>query len=323
MAYARSENGVLQCELCPHRCRIEEEKHGICGVRSNRGGELALPLYGVLSAVSTDPIEKKPLYHFYPGSTIFSVGFYGCSFRCPFCQNFRIAHHVPDSGRSVPPEELVAHAAEEGAASIAYTYSEPLVHFEWVRDAAREAKRRGLRNVLVSNGFINPEPRDELLELLDAANIDLKAFNQKFYRTVVGGSLQPVLDFISAAAEKIHLEVTTLVIPGDTDSEEEILNMAGFLADIDSTIPYHLSCYFPAYEYNAPPTDPQTVFELAEKARSVLHYVYPGNVGLAETDTHCHSCGATLVHRQGYRVRMPGIENGACRSCGTPVPFPV
>ncbi len=323
MAYTHTQDGKLQCELCPHRCRIAEGKHGVCGVRYNRGGKLYLPLYGVLSAVSTDPVEKKPLYHFHPGASIFSVGFYGCSFRCPFCQNFRIAHHVPNSGRSVPPEELARRAAEEGALAIAYTYSEPLVHFEWVRDAAREAKRLGLKNVLVSNGYINPEPRDELLELLDAANIDLKAFNQDFYRKVAGGSLQPVLDFLRAAAKNIHLEATTLVIPGDTDSEEEILGMAEFLAELDPTIPYHLSCYFPAYKYNAPPTDPDTVFALAEKAREHLHYVYPGNVRMAETTTECHSCGAVLIRRRGFGVTLPGIEDGRCRSCGTPVPFPV
>jgi pyruvate formate lyase activating enzyme len=323
MAYTHTEKGMLRCDLCPHRCFIAEGKSGICGVRMNRDGELALPLYGVLSAVSTDPIEKKPLYHFYPGSTIFSVGFYGCSFRCPFCQNYRIAHHVPESGREVDPRELVRHAAEEGASSIAYTYSEPLVHFEWVRDAAEEARKLGLKNVLVSNGFINPEPAAELLELLDAANIDLKAYNQQFYRKVAGGSLQPVLDFISAAAPKIHLEVTTLVIPGDTDSDEEILGIAEFLAERDPTIPYHLSCYFPAYKYNAPPTDPQTVFDLAEKARRHLHYVYPGNVGLAETTTECHKCGSVLIRRRGFRVSFPGIKDGACSSCGTPVPFPV
>ena len=341
MSFTSIEGDKLRCELCPHRCLIAEGRSGICNVRWNEGGGLALPLYGVLSAVSTDPIEKKPLYHFYPGSSSFSVGFYGCSFRCPFCQNYRIAQHVPRSGgrgnttsgpkaaRSVSPKELVENALREGAESIAYTYSEPLVHFEWVRETAEIARERGLFNVLVSNGYLNREPALELLPLIDAANIDLKSFRQEYYRRTIGGDLQPVLDFIRLAAVHSHVEVTTLVIPGETDSTVEISAIAGFLAEIDVNIPFHLSCYHPAHNYHTPATDPQSVFALAGAAKKQLRCVYPGNVGLTEVNTECAACKNILVRRSGYRVRMPGIvtcaEGGpaVCRSCGEPVPFPV
>lgn len=337
MSYTYKSDSTLHCVLCPHHCKMKEGERGICGVRENRKGELFLPLYGVLSAVSTDPIEKKPLYHFYPGSTIFSVGFYGCSFHCPFCQNYRIAQPADIGGkanavstagfsiseRSTSPEELVEEARRQGARSIAYTYSEPLVHFEWMLKAAKIARSYGLKNVLVSNGFINPHPAEELLEVFDAANIDLKSFRPEFYEDIVGGKLEPVLAFIKRAAKKIHIEVTTLVIPGYTDSPQEITEIAKFLADIQPDIPLHLSCYYPAYKCDAPPTEPSQVFKLAEIAKEHLNFVYPGNVGLSEVTTLCPKCGAPLISRRGYRVEMPGISNGACSTCGHPVPFPL
>ncbi len=352
MSYTYKSGSTLHCVLCPHHCKMEEGERGKCGVRENRTGELSLPLYGVLSAVSTDPIEKKPLYHFYPGSTIFSVGFYGCSFHCPFCQNYRIAQPADTggrtkdastagssgassggagfpgagflgAGRSTSPEELVENARRQGARSIAYTYSEPLVHFEWILKAAKIARSYGLKNVLVSNGFINPKPAEELLEVMDAANIDLKSFRPEFYEDIVGGKLEPVLAFIKRAAATIHVEVTTLVIPGYTDSPREITDIAKFLANIHPDIPLHLSCYYPAYKFDAPPTEPSVVFELADTAKEHLNFVYPGNVGLSEITTLCPKCGATLISRRGYRVEMPGISNGACSRCGHPVPFPL
>lgn len=324
MSYTRTKDSKLSCVLCPHHCLIEDGERGICMVRENRGGSLYLPFYGVLSAVSTDPIEKKPLYHFYPGSSIFSVGFYGCSFRCPFCQNFRIAQYAPSGAhRSIQPEELVEQALVQGASAIAYTYSEPLVHFEWMLETAKQAHRKGLKNVLVSNGFINPQPADELLEVLDAANIDFKSIRPEFYEDVIGGKVEPVMAFITQAAQRIHLELTTLVIPGYTDSREEISAIAEFIAAQHKDIPLHLSCYYPAYKFDAPPTEPDTVFELAEIARRHLNFVYPGNVGLREVNTECSQCGNVLIRRSGYQVDMPGIEGGACTQCGHPVPFPL
>ena len=324
MSYAYTKDSKLSCVLCPHHCLIEDGERGICMVRENRDGALYLPFYGVLSAVSTDPIEKKPLYHFYPGSSIFSVGFYGCSFRCPFCQNFRIAQFTPKGGnRTTQPDELVEQALQQGARAIAYTYSEPLVHFEWMLETAKQAHAQGLKNVLVSNGFINPQPADELLEVLDAANIDFKSIRPEFYREIVGGRVEPVMAFIKKAAQKIHLELTTLVIPGYTDSHEEIAEIAKFIAEQHPDIPLHLSCYYPAYKFNAPPTEPGRVFELAETARQYLNFVYPGNVGLREVNTACSKCNNVLIRRQGYQVEMPGIDGGSCNQCGYPVPFPL
>ncbi|MFO7849790.1 MAG: AmmeMemoRadiSam system radical SAM enzyme [Spirochaetia bacterium] len=332
MSFTEDFRGKLRCTLCPHGCILDDGKTGVCRVRRNEGGELSLPYYGVLSAVSTDPIEKKPLYHFYPGSSIFSIGFYGCSFNCPFCQNYSIAHFTPAEGtgsvksRRVRPEEIVKSARSEGATGIAYTYSEPLVHFEWLLETAQIAAKTGLRNVLVTNGYINEEPARQLLPYIHAANVDLKSFNPDYYTRVIGGRLEPVLNFIKTAAEYIHIEVTTLVIPGETDSEEEIESIAGFLSDINPDIPYHLSCYYPTYKYTIPPTNPKTVFKLMETAKKKLNYVYPGNVGLSEVESECPKCGNTLVRRTGYKTTVTGIKKGSdnstqCGSCGAPVPF--
>ena len=324
MSYTYSKDSKLSCVLCPHHCVMKDGERGICMVRENRGGELHLPFYGVLSAVSIDPIEKKPLYHFYPGSSIFSVGFYGCSFHCPFCQNFRIAQFTPNGeNRRTQPAELVEQALTQGASAIAYTYSEPLVHFEWILETAKQAHRKGLKNVLVSNGYINPKPADELLDVLDAANIDFKSNRSEFYKKVVGGKIEPVKAFIKKAAKRIHLELTTLVIPGHTDSREEITEISEFIATQHPDIPLHLSCYYPAYKFDAPPTEPDTVFELTEIARRHLNFVYPGNVGLREVNTRCSECGNVLVRRRGYQVEMPGIKGGSCAQCGHPVPFPL
>jgi len=324
MSYTRTREGVLECFLCPNHCFIEEGERGTCRVRENRNGELSLPFYGVLSAVSNDPIEKKPLYHFYPGSMILSVGFYGCSFHCPFCQNYHIAQSTPSSPeKDTSPEELVEYALKHHATSIAYTYSEPTVHFEWMVETATIAHSRGLKNVLVSNGYLNPKPTDELLEVIDAANIDLKSYRREFYEEIVGGKLDPVLAFIHKASQRIHLEVTTLVIPGQTDSTEEIEEIAAFIASLDPNIPLHLSCYYPTYKYNIPPTNPDKVFFLAKKARDYLNYVYPGNVGLAEVDTHCPECGNILIQRRGYQVKKTGISGDACASCGRRISFPL
>ena len=324
MSYTRTRDGVLECLLCPNHCKIEEGERGICLVRENRQGELYLPFYGVLSAVSNDPIEKKPLYHFHPGSMILSVGFYGCSFHCPFCQNYHIAQSTPSSPETATsPEELVEYAFKQQAAAIAYTYSEPTVHFEWVIKTARIARERGLKNVLVSNGYLNPKPAEELLELIDAANIDLKSYRKEFYTEVVGGKLEPVLAFIHKASQHIHLEITTLVIPGQTDSPEEIEEIAQFIASLDPNIPLHLSCYYPTYKYNIPPTNPDKVFYLAKKARTYLNYVYPGNVGLAEVNTLCPECENILIKRRGYHIEKPGINGNACAKCGRKINFPL
>jgi len=318
------EGGTVRCGLCPHACLIPPGRHGRCRVRLNRGGVLELPFYGRLSSIAVDPIEKKPLYHFHPGENILSVGFVGCSFHCPFCQNYRISQDTGVAARGMSPEELVALAEREGSFGIAYTYSEPLVHLEYVLETSRLARAHGLANVLVSNGFINPGPAEELLGLLDAANIDLKSFNPEFYRREIGGELEEVKRFLAQANAhahtrgKLELEVTTLVIPGRNDGPEEMEAIAGFLASLDPAIPLHLSAYYPQYRYTLPATPPAALQGLAEIARRHLRYVYLGNIGAQESNTVCQECAAVLVRRRGYQVSTPGLDGSRCAACGTP-----
>jgi pyruvate formate lyase activating enzyme len=319
--FQKHTDGRIACTLCPNACLIAEGKHGVCRVRFNREGGLDIPFYGRISALAVDPIEKKPLYHYYPGATILSAGFVGCSLRCGFCQNWHISQSTSAETRSVSPEEMVAAARREGSFGIAYTYSEPLIHIEYLLETAALAREAGLKNVLVSNGYINREPAEEVLGLVDAANIDLKAFDPAFYREETGGDLEEVKRFIAQAAGKIHLEVTTLIIPTKNDSPAQIEGIARFLASLDPRIPLHLSRYTPQHRYTIPPTPVETVTRLAEVARGYLRYVYMGNVGMEETDTRCQSCGNPLVRRRGYSTAVVGIKTGACARCGEPSPI--
>jgi pyruvate formate lyase activating enzyme len=295
---------------------------GICGVRRNKGGTLTSMIYGEISSEGVDPIEKKPLYHFYPGSGIYSVGTVGCSFKCRFCQNYTISQNPdhPTSYRS--PRDLAKTARSSGSIGIAYTYSEPLVWFEYVIDACREARREGLKNVLVTNGYVNRDPLTELLPLVDAFNIDLKSFSEEFYGKVVGGRLGPVRETIAEVAGRkgVCLEVTTLVIPGYNDGAEEMGRIAGFLASLRTDIPLHLSAYFPRYRFDAPPTPAAVLERLREVAREKLEHVYIGNVA-GGSDTRCARCGSLLVERRGYRVRLPSLDRGRCARCGAPAPI--
>ena len=324
MAYSEDVHEKLICNLCPHNCVISNEQYGICSIRKNENMKLELPFYGLLSALNIDPIEKKPLYHYYPGSSILSAGFYGCNFHCPFCQNYQISQETESvkSKKYTPPLELVQLAVNEGIPSIAYTYSEPVIHFEYIMECAELAHSNNIRNVLITNGYLNPLPAKELLSLMDGVNVDLKSFTESFYHKI-GGSLEPVKEFIRLASELTHLEVTTLVIPGENDSEKEIISIAEFLADIDTDIPLHLSCYYPVYKYKTPPTSIDSVLSLTEKASHILNFVYPGNVGLKEINTKCSECGNTIVSRKGYSVSTTGIINGKCSKCGGGIPFPV
>ena len=318
--YRKCDDQKIKCLLCPNRCLIAPGKKGICGVRKNLQGELVIPYYGRLSSIALDPIEKKPLYHFFPGEMVLSVGFWGCSLRCPFCQNYHISQNAREGSDYVSPEKLVELAINRHSFGIAYTYSEPLIHMEYLMDTARIAKKKGIKNILVSNGYVNPDPAMEFLELLDAANIDLKSFNPDFYKNELGGKLEDVKRFLAQAAGRISLEVTTLVIPTKNDSLSEIGEIAEFLASLNPDIPYHLSCYYPTYHYTLPPTSATKVSELAERAKKHLHYVYLGNVGLKETNTYCASCGNLLIRRRGYTTTICGVKAGKCAECSENVP---
>jgi len=314
--------GGVRCGLCPHRCVIAKDKTGICGVRVNREGTLYTNIYGEVSSIAMDPIEKKPLYHFYPGASILSIGTVGCSFKCQFCQNYGISQDPAHPTDYYPPEEMVRLAAGGDSIGIAYTYSEPLIWFEYVLDCCKLAREQGLKNVFVTNGYVNPEPLAELLGYADAFNIDLKSMSGDFYKTIVGGRLDPVMRTIRAVSEKegVTLEVTTLIIPGYNDSDEEMEEIAEFLSSLGRPVPYHLSAYYPMYKFTAPPTPVETLERLQRIAEKKLDYVYLGNVR-TDANTSCPSCGAVLVERRGYGVRRVNLGNGRCDKCGEPVPM--
>jgi pyruvate formate lyase activating enzyme len=289
--------------------------------------------------MARDPIEKKPLYHYRPGSSILSLGFAGCNLRCPFCQNWQISQQTGIPGRRYSPEEIIAALApgekpggdSRDPGQIAYTYSEPLVHPEFLLDCMAAAREAGIANVLVSNGCIGAEAARDILSLTDAANIDLKCFSEDTYLRLLGGDLSTVLDFIREARRQgVHLEITTLIVPGLNDSPEETGSCASFIAGLSRTIPWHLSAYHPDYHWDAPPTEASSLFQTARRAREELSYVYTGNVSGEPrfNDTPCPHCGQALVQRRGYRINTEGLrlkegEGGAayhCAHCGRPVP---
>lgn len=270
------------CPICPHRCMIREGEVGLCGARGNQEGKIVPLNYGNITSIALDPIEKKPLARFHPGSTILSVGSYGCNFHCSFCQNFGISMEwKQEAGFIVTPRELVDKAHElkdQGNIGLAYTYNEPLIGYEFVYDSARLATEEGLQNVVVTNGYVEEAPLRELLPYVQAFNIDLKSFSERFYHTI-GGSLADVKRSIAIAAEKSHVEVTTLIIPGENDTEEEMEALATWLASVDPSIPLHVSRFFPAYKMREKEaTRVERVIKLANIARRHLQFVYEGNI---------------------------------------------
>lgn len=279
--YEKDSEKTVKCLLCPNECRIGEGKSGRCYARKNIGGELAAEGYGKITSIALDPIEKKPLAMFYPGSNILSIGFYGCNFTCRFCQNYHISQCEADYREFTPQQivDLALDAKRAGNIGIAYTYNEPLTAFEFVYDCAKLAKEAGLKNIIVTNGYINREPMAELLPYIDAMNIDLKAFTDKFYRELCGGSVEPVKQTIALCAKSCHVEVTTLLIPGFNDSDEEIEAIASFLAHISSNIPLHLTRHHPDYKFQEQaPIRRERLFDLVDIARRYLKYVFAGNV---------------------------------------------
>ncbi|MDX9724928.1 MAG: AmmeMemoRadiSam system radical SAM enzyme [Bacteroidales bacterium] len=311
-----------ECRLCPHQCKIAPGKRGICGVRENNGGKIELLTYGVVSALALDPVEKKPLYHFFPGYNILSVGSYGCNMRCDFCQNWQISQESRQKFvTNTTSEELAEKAFDaSGNLGLAFTYNEPVIWFEFVRDTAVRIKEKGLYNVLVSNGFINSNPLKELLEFTDAFNIDLKAFSDKFYSKLTGAELEPVKESLRQIARSgRHLEITTLIVPGWNDSPEEMETQSKWIAEeLGPSTPLHLSRYFPMYKRENPATPVATLESLFEAASRYLQYVYLGNTrGGSGNDTKCSVCGTTVTKRTGYSARPVSLEkDGSCKVCG-------
>lgn len=322
-------DGKVRCILCPHRCLIPDGRTGICGVRKNYGGSLITLVWGRSIAANVDPIEKKPLFHFYPGSRAFSIATVGCNFRCRFCQNSDISQYPVETGRvtgdELPPVDVVASAVRTGCRSISYTYTEPTVYLEYALDTAKLAREQGLFNTMISNGYTSTDIiAHELRGTIDAANIDLKAFTEGFYRKLCSARLAPVLEAIQAYHDAgIWIEITTLVIPGENDSDAELRDIASFISSVSRDIPWHISRYYPRYRYDsAPPTPVSTL----ERAREIglsegLHFVYTGNVmGHEGEHTYCPGCGRLIIARRGFLVEENALEGTGCGHCGHTIP---
>ena len=326
--YEKLENEKVRCLLCNHGCVINEGARGICNTRENRTGTLYSLVYGKVIANHCDPIEKKPLFHFLPGSLSYSIATVGCNFRCLFCQNADISQMPTDAkqimGEEMSPEKIVDNALSTGSATISYTYTEPTVYFELARDTARLAAPKGLKNVFVSNGYMTRQCLREIYPDLHAANVDLKAFSEKFYKEQCGARLGPVLATLETMKEMgIWLEVTTLLINGLNDSPEELKEIARFLADLGTDIPWHISRFHPTYRLtNIPPTDPDTIRRAKDLGYEAgLKYVYTGNLpGDDGEKTLCHSCGKLLIDRFGFSIRHNRIEKGICPECKAEIP---
>ena len=347
-------DGKVLCTLCPHDCKVPEGARGACGVRYNHRGKLYTLVYDKLAAREVNPIEKKPLYHFHPGSFAYSISTVGCNLRCSFCQNWYIsqwpkehlpkrigaseetAEEAPDIicpqlleiesrviGELVTPEQIVASARQSGCISISYTFTEPTIFYELAYDTAVLAREQGLLNNFVSNGYISEAPLRELATVLDGANIDLKFFREESYRRISRARMQPILDAIRLYHELgVWLEITTLVIPGLNDSDAELTQIAEFICGIDPAIPWHVTAYYPAYKMlDRPPTPAETL----RRARRIgldtgLRYVYEGNIpGEGGENTYCYQCGSMLIDRYGFMVRDNRIINSHCPDCGAPI----
>jgi len=325
MLYEKLSNGKVRCFLCSHRCNIADSKYGICGVRKNEKGTLYTFVYGDVIASHVDPIEKKPLYHFLPGSYSYSIATIGCNFKCGFCQNWNISQvskrNGGDGGYELKPEEVLREAKKSKCKSISYTYTEPTIFFEYAYDTAKIAKKEGLYNNFVTNGFMTKEAIDTIKPYLDAANVDLKSFNDDFYKKNCKGRLQPVLDSIRYMKKLgIWVEVTTLLIPGENDSDKELEEIAKFIADTGKDIPWHISRFHPDYQFTDHSATPLPVLM---KAKDIgknygLRYVYLGNV-VEGGDTYCYNCNALLISRASLKSRAIKIKDSKCPSCGSKI----
>jgi len=328
LLYKKLKGDRAHCALCAHRCIIEPGQRGICAVRENRGGTLYTLVYNKVISRNVDPIEKKPLFHFLPGSNSLSIATVGCNFRCEHCQNYEISQYpierpeVMIPGEDTTPEEIVEAALKSGSESISYTYTEPTIFLELALDCAKLAHSKGIKNVFVSNGFMTPESVRLIAPYLDANNIDLKG-DAGFYKNICSARLEPVKKTIRLMKELgVWVECTTLIIPGHNDSDAVLKDIAGFLASVDPGIPWHVSQFYPTYKMLDRPRTPVKTLRHARQLglEAGLRYVYEGNVpGEGGENTYCPSCNELLIERYGYRIEGYRLSNGACQSCGTPL----
>jgi pyruvate formate lyase activating enzyme len=327
--FEQLEENKVRCNLCSHRCVIKDGRRGICQVRENEAGNLKSLVYGKLIARHIDPIEKKPLFHFLPGTLSYSIATVGCNFRCRFCQNADIAQMPSDRqgtvlGSCCTPAEVVDAAQRDGCRSIAYTYTEPTVFFEFAYETARLAHDKGIRNVFVTNGYMTTEALEMIDPYLDAANVDLKAFTDKYYKEFCGAGLKHVQATLkSMKSLGIFVEVTTLVVPGLNDDPSELSDLAAFIVqDLGAETPWHISRFHPTYKLTDRPSTPVQTLMLARKIglKAGLKYVYTGNVpGNAAENTYCYSCGESVIERRGFQVEKLQLKNGRCTQCGAEI----
>ena len=325
MLYEKLDDRSVRCNLCAHRCAIKIDKRGVCGVRENKEGILYSLVYGTLIAENIDPIEKKPFFHVYPASSSYSIATAGCNFSCDFCQNHEISQ-MPRltrmiTGVDIPPAEIVARAKKSGAKTIAYTYTEPTIYFELAYDTAKIASENGLKNVFVTNGFMTAETIETIAPYLSAANVDLKSFRDEFYKKQCGARLNPVLESLKKMKEKgIWVEITTLLIPTLNDSEEELQDVAKFIAGLGVETPWHISRFHPQFKMQNLPVTPLSSLHRAVKIgkQAGLKYVYSGNVpGDEGENTYCFNCGNLLIERYGYKINSINLKGNKCPKCGT------
>lgn len=315
MFYKKESNNRVECNLCPQNCKIANGKYGFCRGRKNENGKLYSENYGMITSLAMDPIEKKPLYHFYPGHYILSAGSYGCNLRCTFCQNWEISQQLID-GKYLEPEKFVDIAKNQPMnLGIAYTYNEPFIWYEYVYDTSKIAKRNNLKNVLVTNGFANHDPLKEILPYIDAINIDVKGFTNEYYHRICSGKLEDVIKTVELASKYCHVEVTTLLVTGENDNLEEIENLCKWLSTVNIDIPLHFSRYFPQYKLRNPPTPSETLKNARNIAKKYLHYVYIGNAKNFDNNTYCPKCGNLLIKRDNT-INVVGIKKNKCSNCG-------
>ncbi len=304
---------IVRCRLCPNFCIIKAGEQSPCLSRTNIDGELYATSYAKTCSLSIDPIEKKPLYHFFPNTEILSIGSNSCNLHCKFCQNFSISQQRAETV-DISASKLLEICNDKGIKSIAFTYSEPLTWYEFIIDTAPKLKEAGIKTVLVSNGFINQPPLLKLLPFIDAMNIDLKSFSSEFYRNICGGRLQPVLETLKTVYNHTHLEITYLLIPDLNDNLEEFDEMIEFIMAIDRSIPLHISAYYPAYKLTNRNTTAEEILRFKDRALKKLDFVYAGNIGYG-ADTICPGCGEVLIRRKGFTTRVLNLASGNCRNC--------